>query len=117
MKLEMFTEAGTRWTAMQERSIEELAGEVATSVHKMVSRTITARETSSTCTANGVTSFCEKPATSGNTQTIAIALGARYVQGAGEVESSILTASQHSSHLRIRSPRLVALTPCKEAAH
>nr|OQO19031.1 hypothetical protein B0A51_12935 [Rachicladosporium sp. CCFEE 5018] len=75
MKLGLLADAASQWNRVQERGIEHVAGDVATSVHNMVTRTIIARETSS-CNPKDTASGCQTPASLANTQTIAIALGA-----------------------------------------
>jgi hypothetical protein len=79
MKLDMLSAAREKLKELQERGIERVAEEAATTVHNMVTRTIAARDGASTCAPDNNSAICVKPATSGNTQTIAIALGAGYV--------------------------------------
>jgi hypothetical protein len=61
---------------MQERGLEGTAGAAATTVMKTVTRTLTARDSETTCKANDTSNACQKPVAASHTQTIAIALGA-----------------------------------------
>lgn len=79
MKLAMLSEASQSWKQMQERGFEQATEHAATAVHKFVTRSLAARDSSSTCKADDDSAQCQKPTTAGNTQTIAIVLGAGYV--------------------------------------
>jgi len=76
MKLALISEAGQQWRQMQERGLEGTAGAAATTVMHSFTRTLTARDSETTCKPNDTSAACEKPVAGSHTQTIAIALGA-----------------------------------------
>jgi hypothetical protein len=76
MKLAIMSEASEQWRQIQERGLEGTAGAAATTVMKSVTRTLSARDSETTCKPNDTSAACEKPVAGSHTQTIAIALGA-----------------------------------------
>jgi hypothetical protein len=76
MKLAIMSEASEQWRQIQERGLEGTAGAAATTVMKSVTRTLSARDSETTCKPNDTSAACQKPVAGSHTQTIAIALGA-----------------------------------------
>lgn len=79
MKLALLSEASQQWRSIQERGIEQVAEDtanVAATTVKMMSRSLSARDSQTSCGPNDNSAVCQKPTSSGSTQTIAIALGA-----------------------------------------
>lgn len=76
MKLALVSEASEQWRQMQERGLEGTAGAAATTMMQSVTRTLTARDSETTCKPNDDSAACQKPVAGSHTQTIAIALGA-----------------------------------------
>ena len=79
MKLALLSEASQQWRNIQERGLEQVAEDTASmavTTMQKVSRSLSARDATHSCAPNDNSAACQKPTESGNTQTIAIALGA-----------------------------------------